>query len=66
MKMPVTYKGLRKYDDLPALEAVVKAWTTLGRNPRAHLFAQDKVRDLMPVMARALDRVNYDDQEVVR
>lgn len=56
-KMPVTRAGLRQYDDLPAAEAVLKAWTEAGSHPPAHRHAQNIVRDSMPVLYRALERL---------
>lgn len=57
MKTPYTQNGLRKYDHLPPEEAIIRAWMTPGVNPRWHDLTRDAVRDAMPVMARALDRL---------
>lgn len=54
---PVTAAGLRKYDHLPAGEAVVAAWTTAGSHPEWDEQAKQRVRDLCPLLARALDRM---------
>lgn len=57
VKTPITEEGLAQYDDLPAGEAVLLAWTEAGNNPRWHMLRQDDVRAEMPVLARALDRL---------
>lgn len=57
MKMPVTRKGLRQYDNMPAIEAVAKAWNVPGRHPRAHEQAKREVKDAMPLLYRALERL---------
>lgn len=54
---PVSEAGLRKYDDLPAAEAAVKAWTTPGNNPDWNAERMEDVRAAMPLLARALDRL---------
>ena len=54
---PHTERGLRKYDDLPAVEAVVKAWAGDGINPRWHAKCVAETRASLPVLARALDRL---------
>ena len=56
-KTPVTDAGLRMYDHLPAEEAAVRAWTVAGRSPELHRKQQQEVRDRMPLLARALDRL---------
>lgn len=56
-KTPVTLEGLRKFDHLPADQAVVEAWTSLGSNPSWGLKSKQLVRDAMPLLARALDRM---------
>ena len=56
-RTPYTDKGLRKYDDLPATEAVVKAWEGDGINPRWHAACVAETRASLPVLARALDRL---------
>jgi hypothetical protein len=57
MKTPTTDNGLRKYDHLPAIEAVGLAWNIPGANPSWHRQMQAKVREQMPLLARALDRL---------
>lgn len=56
-KMPVTPQGLKKYDELPVEEAIKLAWTNEGVYPIAHEEAKQVVRDVMPLLARALDRI---------
>jgi len=50
-------EGLHQYDHLPAAEAARRAWTHYGVRPVWHLLAQETVRNAMPVLARALDRL---------
>lgn len=54
---PVSAMGLTKYDGLPAAEAARLAWTRPGIKPDHHARAVAQVRDAMPVLARALDRL---------
>lgn len=54
---PVSPKGLTKYDGLPAGEAVLKAWTEYGNNPEWHHRMRLVVRDVMPLLERALSRM---------
>jgi hypothetical protein len=53
----MTKGTLKQYDDLPAIEAAIKAWTNPGPSPYWHARMQDKVRGHMPLLARALDRL---------
>lgn len=55
-KTPVTAQGLKKYDHLPAAEAILAAWTTPGSHPDWNEACKDEVRNLMPLLARAMDR----------
>lgn len=57
MKTPVTAEGLVKYDHLEPVDALVRAWTTPGRYPYWHARAQHVVRQAMPLLGRALDRL---------
>lgn len=57
MKMPVTPDGLRKYDKVPVEEAIKLSWNDPGVYPIAHEEAKQLVRDVMPLLARALDRM---------
>lgn len=54
---PVTMPGLHMYDTLPPEEAVIAAWVNTGPNPQWHRRCQDVVRQQMPLLARALDRL---------
>jgi len=54
---PVTWRGLRKFDHMLPIHAVVQAWTNPGNNPEYHKQAQEMVRRSMPLLARALDRL---------
>lgn len=49
-------RGVRRYDDLPPLDAIVAAWTEPGPNPFWHKRARMAVHRAMPELARALDR----------
>ena len=57
MKTPYTDKGLVQYDGLEPLDAVIKAWTEEGPHPAWHEETKRAVRDAMPLLARALDRL---------
>lgn len=56
-RTPVTAKGLTQFDHLPASEAVLRAWTEPGVRPTWHRQRQGDLRDTMPVLAHALDRL---------
>lgn len=60
MKTPTTDKGLRKYDHLPPIEAVRKAWEVKGVRPFFHDMAKGQVHSIMPLLARALDRLEQE------
>ena len=51
-------EGGDKYDTLPAEVAVRLAWTDDGCPPRLLATCQDGVREIMPNLARALDRLS--------
>ena len=57
VETPVTPQGLRKFDHLSPEEAAVEAWVSLGSNPKWGLESKQLVRDAMPLLARALDRM---------
>lgn len=59
-RTPITEAGLRKYDHLPPLEAALLAWSEPGSEERRHRLMQNKVRNQMPLLARALDRATYE------
>lgn len=48
---------LNMYDGLPPEEAVAAAWTIKGRNPNYHVIKKAEVREAMPLLGRALDRL---------
>lgn len=54
---PVTQDGLRMYDDLDAVKAIVEAWTLPGNNVEWHYGCKQEVRCMMPLLARAIDRL---------
>ena len=62
---PVTPRGLRKFDHLPPCEAVIAAWTSTGSNPRWGEAAIAETRAAMPLLARALDRLVQQQEELV-
>lgn len=45
------------YDDLSPADAVVAAWQVTGPVPGYHRAMQEQVREAMPLLARALDRL---------
>jgi hypothetical protein len=57
VKTPITDKGLRKYDHLSPEEAAKAAWKNPGRYPSWHTAAQRQVEAAMPLLARALKRL---------
>lgn len=62
MRTPVTAAGLLKYDHLPAIEAVLAAWREPGPRPDWHRATQQEVRDCMPLLARAIERLVVEDR----
>lgn len=60
-KTPITPDGLIKYDDLPVEEALWRAWNDPGSHSVQrltwHAYRRKDVRDNMPLLARALDRL---------
>lgn len=62
---PVTPRGLRKFDHLPPAEAVIAAWTSTGSNPSWGEAAIAETRAAMPLLARALDRLVQQQEEMV-
>lgn len=50
-------EGLRRLDDLPVEVAIREAWIALDLDPELRGTAQQQVRDVMPHLARALDRL---------
>jgi hypothetical protein len=51
-------QGADKYDALPPEVAVMLAWTDAGSMPKVLAIRQDAVREIMPNLARALDRLS--------
>lgn len=56
MRTPHTPQGLGRYDHLPPLEAIIRAWTEGGVAPDWHTEAQMEVSRAMPLLARAIRR----------
>lgn len=52
-----TGPGVQKFDGMPAEAAVLRSWMDPGRNPEYHRAMQAVVRDTMPLLGRALDRM---------
>lgn len=48
------------YDNLSPEEAARQAWIVVGRDPYTHQDAKRMVRVVMPLLARALDRMELD------
>jgi hypothetical protein len=63
-KTPVTETGLRRYDHLPSVEAVYRAWNEPGPRPDWHKRTKADIYDSMPLLARALDRLDADEDAV--
>ena len=57
---PITAAGLRALDFEPSFHrAVVTAWKEAGKRPQFHQTQQQVVREVMPVLARQLDKAAY-------
>lgn len=56
-KTPVTRKGLKQFDWMTPEQAVLNAWTQVGGHPEYHRKMEQQVREAMPLLARALDRL---------
>ena len=54
---PRTPEGLRSLDHLEPADAVLRAWTEAGPNPEWHARTRAELHDSMPLLARALDRL---------
>ena len=50
-------EGLHRLDRLPAEEAIIRAWTAPEQDPMIRQAAQDEIREVMPLLARTLDRL---------
>ncbi len=62
MKTPITKDSLKKYDNLPAIEAIYLAWNVPGSNAFYHYQIK---RESMPLLTRALDRLTAEDVELI-
>jgi hypothetical protein len=51
-------EGRHTYEVLPAEIAVRLAWTDVGYLPKVLAIRRDAVREIMPNLARALDRLS--------
>lgn len=49
--------NIKKYDHLPAEQAIIRAWTEGEPSPRWHALAIRDVHNAMPLLARAVDRL---------
>lgn len=54
---PVVEPDIIQFDDLPSGVAVMMAWSEPGIEPEYHEFIKSQVRNSMPVLGRALDRM---------
>lgn len=57
LKTPYTRDGLRQFDHLSPEEALVAAWTVHGPDSQWHALAQAQLRDSMPLLHRAIQRI---------
>lgn len=57
VRTPHTPSGLKQLDELEPAHAVLHAWVTPGPSPEWHDRAKASVRATMPLLARALDRL---------
>lgn len=54
--------SLEMYDHLPPMEAALAAWVEPGRYPHLHEAKRRLVRAEMPLLARALDRAERNEE----
>ena len=54
---PTSPNGRTKHDNLPPPSAVVKAWMEPGPYPAYHNRMKQYVRNAMPLLGKALDRM---------
>lgn len=47
---------MTKHEEMTALEAIIRAWTVQGANPRHHQMMQAKLRSEWPSLASAIER----------
>ena len=62
MNTPVAKDGMKKYDNLPSVEALVRAWSQAGANDEWHAKSKRIVREAMPTLAFHLDRLVYEEK----
>lgn len=60
-RTPTSERGLRAYDHLTPTEAIYLAWNTEGPQKFWHAQMRAEVRRNMPLLARALDRMEPGD-----
>lgn len=65
MKTPTTPEGLRQYDHLHWVEAIRSAWAVPGDNPEWHFKMKSKVCKHMPLLARALNRLEATPHQLI-
>ena len=65
MKTPITKDSLKKYDNLPAIEAIYLAWNVPGSNAFYHYQIKREIQQSMPLLTRALDRLTAEDVELI-
>jgi len=58
MITPTTPAGLQKYDHQDAVQAAINAWMNPGPYGEWHEMMKVNVRQGMPLLARALDRLS--------
>lgn len=58
---PVTPEGLKTWDHLTPIEAVKAAWNAEGSRREWHHVAQGVVQHAMPLLARALNRLSWEE-----
>lgn len=56
MTTPATPESLAQFDHPPPLDAILAAWTQPGTHPESHWRRRNRVREVMPELADALDR----------
>lgn len=57
MKTPINISRIEIYDHLSPQEAVVAAWTKAGNNECWHRQCKVQLRNSMPLLARAIERL---------
>lgn len=54
--------SIRQMDHLPALTAARLAWSEPGANPNHHHLMKEQIRRDWPLLARALDRAQKENE----